>query len=158
MSSLLVPGDAIVTNADYDAIASWYDATVRSGSLAGDLVLPHLFDLGGDVRDRSICDLACGQGRVARALAQRGAIMVGVDLSAELIAIARRDETAEPLGITYLIDDAQQLALVDDAQFDGVVCNLALMDIPDLPATVHAVRRVLRAGGCFVFSTTHPSF
>jgi hypothetical protein len=35
---------------------------------------------------------------------------------------------------------------------------MALMDIPDLAATYQAIHRVLRAGGWFVFSITHPCF
>lgn len=97
-----------MNNASYDAIASWYDTTVRSGNLAGDVVLASVFDLIGDVQHRSVCDLACGQGRIARQLARRGAKVVGIDLSAELIAVAQHDEAREPLGITYLVDDAEQ--------------------------------------------------
>lgn len=45
---------------------------------------------------------------------------------------------------------------LDDASFDGVVCNMSLMDIPDLAATLGAVSRVLRPNGWFVFSVVHP--
>jgi len=144
--------------ADYDAIAAWYDALVRSDSFVGDLVLSHLFTMLGDVHGRHICDLACGQGRLARTLAQKGAQVVGVDISTQLIAIAQRDEATHPLGITYIVDNAVTLTSLGDAQFHGVVCNLALMDIPDLTAVCHAVWRILRPAGWFVFSITHPCF
>lgn len=142
----------------YDAIAPWYDSLVRAGSLAGDIVLSRLFALFSDVAGQTICDLACGQGRLARVLAQRGAHMVGVDLSSELIAIARQDEIADPLGIHYSVDNAESLTSLADKHFDGVVCNLALMDMPDLQAVYGSVWRVLRPGGWFVFSITHPCF
>ncbi len=144
--------------AAYDAIAGWYDACVRASALAGDVVLPPMFGLIGDMQGQAICDLACGQGRIARELARRGARVTGIDLSTELIAIARRDEGAEPLGITYVVDDAEGLASVADASFDGVVCNLALMDISDLAATIGTVWRILRRPGWFVCSITHPCF
>lgn len=147
-----------MTRALYDDIAEWYDESIRKGSLLHDLVVPPLLALAGDVRGRRVCDLACGQGVVARQLAGLGASVVGVDLSARLLEIARRDEEAELLGITYLHDDAQTLATVADAAFDGVVCNMALMDIPDLEATFQATRRVLRPEGWFIFSITHPCY
>jgi len=131
---------------------------VRSTSFAGDLVLSHLFTLLGDVDGQHICDLACGQGRLARALAQRGAHVVGVDISSELIAIAQRDEAADPIGITYLVDNAETLTSLGDHQFDGAVCNLALMDITDLTALYQAVWNILRPAGWFLFSITHPCF
>lgn len=147
-----------MTDAPYDAIAPWYDALVRSDALAGDLVLPALFALVGAVDGQAVCDLACGQGRVARLLAERGAHVSGIDLSPALIAIAQRDEGAAPLGVRYRVDDAQTLANCANGSFDGVVCNLALMDIPDLQAVSASIARVLRPGGWFVCSLTHPCF
>jgi len=145
--------------AAYDPIADWYDTQVR----ASDGLLPFhmlaidaLLGLVGDVKGRDACDLACGQGILTRELAQRGARVVGVDLSQRLLDIAQREEADAPLGATYRRDDAQTLATLADASFDAVTCNLALMDIPDFEATGSAVRRVLRPGGAFTFSITHP--
>ena len=140
----------------YDEIAEWYDDSVKSSSLIHDLVLPALFDLIGNVEGRRVCDLACGQGVVARHLAKGGAAVVGVDTSARLLDIAQRYEAEEPLGIVSQHDDAQALATLPDTAFDGVACNMALMDIPDVAATFRAVHRILRPDGWFVFSITHP--
>lgn len=145
-----------MAGAAYDAIAEWYDASIRDGALIHDLVLPTFYELIGSVAGQRVCDLACGQGVFARWLARHGATVVGVDLSTRLLDIARHYEEAEPLGVAYRHDDAQMLRAVEDAAFDGVACNMALMDIPDVAATFRAVRRVLRPGGWFAFSITHP--
>jgi SAM-dependent methyltransferase len=47
---------------------------------------------------------------------------------------------------------------VKGAAFDGVVCNMALMDIADIVACLGSVSRVLRPEGWFVFFITHPCF
>ena len=57
-----------------------------------------------------------------------------------------------------VVDDAACLRTLDDSAFDGVVCNLSLMDIPDLAGACAAVYRVLRPGGWFVSSVMHPCF
>src|SRR4051794_13135511 len=142
----------------YDEIAEWYDAWLGDRSMRGDPFFPAAEALMGDVRGRRICDLACGQGRVARYLAEQGARIVGVDISARLLEIARRHEAARPLGIEYRQADAQTLDGFEDRSFDGVVCHMALMDIADLHATLRAVVRILRPGGWFVFTTLHPCF
>jgi 2-polyprenyl-3-methyl-5-hydroxy-6-metoxy-1,4-benzoquinol methylase len=149
-----------MTTSAYDAIADWYDESIRLGTLlsASDLVASALFDTIGDIKGRDICDLACGQGDMARQLARRGARVVGVDLSQKLLDIARREEESEPLDITYLHEDAQSLKSIVCEQFDGVVCNMALMDIPDLAATAHNTQRFLRPKGWFITSITHPCF
>ncbi len=140
----------------YDQIAEWYDEQVRLGTLIHDLVVPALFATLGEVAGQHICDLACGQGVIARQLARRGAHVIGIDLSERLLEIARSEEAFAPLGVTYQQDDAQQCQSQADARFDGVVCNMALMDIPDLSATVRTAHRMLRPRGWFAFSITHP--
>lgn len=142
--------------ARYDKIADWYDESVRNGSLTHDIVLPSLFAMIGSVQGKRICDLACGQGVIARQLARNGALIVGVDISEKLLEVARNDEEAETLGIIYIQDDAQSLTSLEDATFDGVVCNLALMDIPDFKQTLQSVQRILRPGdGLFSQSLIH---
>lgn len=141
----------------YDPIANWYDQKMQEGG-AGAWAFPSLFKLIGDIDGQDVCDLACGEGRVTRLLAQQGARATGIDLSAELIGIAREKEAAQSQGIDYDVDDAESLATQPDARFDGVTCALALMDIPDLHATLRAVHRVLKPGGWFVFLITHPCF
>jgi ubiquinone/menaquinone biosynthesis C-methylase UbiE len=102
--------------------------------------------------------LGCGQGNVSRWLAQQGARVVGVDLSAGLLEIAQQDERERPLNITYLQDDAETLTALADNTFDGLICNLALMDMVNLYAVFASVWRVLKSGGWFIFSLTHPCF
>lgn len=144
-----------MTDAAYDAIADWYDRWV--GELDSDPMYACVDGMVGDVARLLVCDLACGQGRGARHLAARGARVVGVDISRELLARAQARGSVGG-AITYVFDDALRLSQLSDAAFDGVLCHLALMDIPDLTATLRAVARVLRPGGWFVFSVLHPCF
>lgn len=147
-----------MTISRYDQIANWYDESIRSGSLIHDLVVPELLNLAGDIQGQHVCDLACGQGVIARQLAQMGASVVGIDIAAKMLEFAQQHEETEPLGIVYLHDDAQTLSSVADATFDGAICNMSLMDITDIHATFSTVRRILRAGAWFAFSITHPCF
>jgi ubiquinone/menaquinone biosynthesis C-methylase UbiE len=82
--------------------------------------------------------------------------MTGVDLAEQLLALARRSEERDPLGIEYLQDDAQSAQTQASASYDGTTCLLALMNIPDLGAVFRTVRRILKPGGWFVFAITHP--
>jgi len=147
-----------MTTSRYDQIADWYNESIRSGSLIHDLVVPELLHVIGDIQGQHVCDLACGQGVIARQLAHKGASVVGVDIAEKMLAFAQQHEETEPLGIVYRHDDVQILSSIEDATFDGAVCNMSLMDITDSSATFHTVRRILREGGWFAFSVTHPCF
>ncbi len=144
-------------DAAYDSIAGWYDEWLGDGAMLGNdpFAIP-LLELVGSVDGQAICDMGCGQGRIARHLAHAGARIVAIDASVELLAIAARYPTSDR--IDYRHDDAHTLSTCQDAVFDGVICNMALMDIPDLSAAIDSAFRVLRPGGWFGFSTFHPCF
>lgn len=141
--------------AAYDAVAAWYDSHVRRSVLHREILLPRMLKLCGTVGGLDLLDVACGQGVMTRALAEAGARAHGVDLSAALLDIARATSRAPA---TYALDDAQVLASIADASYDGVTCCMGLGDVRDLAAVLTAVGRVLRPRGWFVLSITHPCF
>ena len=147
-----------MTVSTYDDIAEWYRELFCVEPVTEDPFYPAVQELVGDVAGLWVCDLACGEGRVSRHLADLGARVVGVDVSSRLLTMAGEHERTEPRGVGYLRDDARGLAAVRDCVFHGVVCNMALMDIPDLVPTVRAIARVLRPCGWFVFSILHPCY
>jgi 2-polyprenyl-3-methyl-5-hydroxy-6-metoxy-1,4-benzoquinol methylase len=142
--------------ARYDLVAEFYVRDMGGG--VDDPATARLLELCGDVAGLRLLDLACGQGRVARELARRGASVTGADLSAELITRARAAENADPLGITYLVADAGDDELFSPATFDGVTCNYGISDIDDLDGALRTVRRACKPGGFFVMSLLHPCF
>lgn len=96
-------------SAQYDGIAAAYQRT-KEAPLRRYLEAPSFLQRVGDVRGLRVLDLACGDGYYTRALKQAGAATaVGVDVSAEMLALARAAETESPLGIDYLHADAAQL-------------------------------------------------
>src|SRR2546429_8735226 len=147
-----------MTRASYNDIAQWYDQFVRERPVYMEVILPGLLSLVGEVEGEVICDLACGQGWVARELARREAQVTGLDLAPNLLALARRYEEQEPLGIVYVQGDAERADPLSDRQFTGCVCVMALINIPDLQATFQSVRRILKPGGWLVFAIPHPCF
>lgn len=151
--------DAEPDPATWAGIAGWYDNLLQAGSGPHQLAVQTTLRLAPAVHGADVLDVACGQGLASRTLATAGARSVtGVDVTPEMIEAARRHEATAPLGILYLVEDAQTLRALQDETFDIVTCQLGLMDIPDLTATLTAVTRVLRPGGSFVFVLGHPCF
>jgi ubiquinone/menaquinone biosynthesis C-methylase UbiE len=138
------------TQPRYDEFAEWYEQWISDMPpliAAQDGLLP---PMTGD----RVLDLGCGQGRMSRQLAGLGADVTGVDISDAMLGRAR---AAGPAAITYLqADVTADLAWWDGRSFDGVTCEMALMDIDDLAGALSAVTAVLRPGGWFVASIVHP--
>ena len=101
-----------------------------------------------------VLDIACGTGIVARTVARRlgsGAGVVGLDLSAPMLAVARTAAAADGMKIEWREGSASRLALADEV-FDVVFCQQGLQFFPDRPAALHEMYRVLMAGGRLVLS------
>ena len=103
--------------AQYDDFAEKYQRIVTSPIIMrGRRILYYTFmRLVGDIRGKSVLDLACGAGVSTRKLKQAGAgHTVGVDISEEMIKLARQQEAQAPLGIEYILSDAQELGKIGD--------------------------------------------
>ena len=119
---------------------------------------PTTFRLIGNVKGKNVLDLACGEGYNTRILARKGANVTGIDHSRKLLRLARMEERKEPLGIHYCRMNASRLSGLPDASLDLAACFMALHDIENYESAVAEVARVLKHGGRFVFSITHPCF
>jgi 2-polyprenyl-3-methyl-5-hydroxy-6-metoxy-1,4-benzoquinol methylase len=146
--------------ASWEAIADGWAERVRTGTDWARPVLldkPHL-ELAGDVGGVRILDAGCGEGRFARMLAERGARVSAIDLSERMIAHAREQEQAQPLGIDYHLGDMCDLSRFADESFDLAVAYLSLIDVLDYETALREIARVLTPRGRLVFSLVHPCF
>lgn len=98
-------------------------------------------------------DVGCGEGWLARALAERGVRVTGVDVSPELIRDARREGGGDFYAASYAE------ITVDPAQFGtgfgAVICNFSLLDDDPVPLLT-ALRTTLAPSGSLVIQTVHP--
>jgi 2-polyprenyl-3-methyl-5-hydroxy-6-metoxy-1,4-benzoquinol methylase len=114
---------------------------------------PAVIALLGEVKNKNILDIACGEGDSSRMIRSLGANVVGADISEEMIRLAqsRADE------VEYLVASADNMPTLKKASFDVVVC-LSMMNIDNLESMFAEVSRVLKKSGSFVMSTVHPCF
>jgi SAM-dependent methyltransferase len=142
---------AVMTTATYDRHADWYEDYVtgraaeftrRVGRMLGSLLGP-----GGG---RACLDVACGTGVHAPAVRSSGWRPVGVDVSTAQLRYAR---TRLPV----TAGDGTTMPIAS-ASLDAAFCAVAHTDVPDYPAVIREIARVLRPGGVFVHVGVHPCF
>lgn len=95
-----------------------------------------------------VLDLGCGTGILLPALVDSGYKVIGVDLSHAMLS-AGRDHNS--LAADRICADGCQLPVADDT-FDAVFCRGSIHHMPDLNACFREVARVLKSGGCLIFS------
>ena len=121
-------------------------------------ILPDVYRMLDAQKDDEILDVACGKGDVARYLARNGVRVIGIDIS-KMLDYAIESEEQEQLGIRYVQLNAEKLSEnFDNAFFDKIVCNMALMDMENFKTVIQQISYVLKENGVFVFSILHPAF
>jgi SAM-dependent methyltransferase len=127
--------------ADYD------DAALESGWMPNELVAEALDDVG-PVRDAA--DLACGTGGTLAVLRRAfpDADLVGVDLSASMIELAR---SLVP-GVRWVHDGLARFASTAEERFDLVTAIGGFEFTADVPGILVAVRALVRPGGHLIFT------
>jgi SAM-dependent methyltransferase len=103
-----------------------------------------------------VLEVGCGAAQCARWLAARGARPVGLDLSARQLQHARRLDERTGVRVPVVQGSATDLPFADGS-FDVVFSAFgALQFVADAARAVAEAARVLRPGGRFAFSVTHP--
>ena len=143
----------------WDENAEAWTELVRAGydHYRDGLNTPAFFGMLPDVEGLSGLEVGCGEGHNTRLLAERGTSMTGIDISETFVRHAKEAEGAHHPGIDYRLASAVDLPF-EAASFDFVTAFMSLMDIPETERVLAEVFRVLRPGGFFQFSITHPCF
>ncbi len=152
-----------------EVIGSWDQAAEEFASFfaAGDefyhkhIINPCLIDLLGDLSGKTVLDVGCGEGHLARYLAdetKRSIQVIGIDASEKMIRIAEEKSQDFADCLAFRQADVTDLAGIPSGFFDVAICNSALMDIKNYSQAIKEVSRTLKAQGVFVFSILHPCF
>ena len=116
---------------------------------------PAFFEMLPSVEGLRALDVGCGEGTNTRALARRGAHVSAIDVSPTFVRHASALTGSDQ--IRYSIADGQQLPFAARS-FDFATAFMSLMDIPQPRQALLEIARVLKPGGFFQFSITHPCF
>jgi SAM-dependent methyltransferase len=114
------------------------------------LEMPATLELLGNVRNKKILDFGCGSGIYARQLKKKGAIIKGFDISKEMIKIAKENNSDLDLRI------GSGYNIPFNEKFDVVLSALTVHYLKDWDKMFREVRRILKKGGYFIFSTDNP--
>jgi SAM-dependent methyltransferase len=141
-------------------VADWYDGWVgKDGSdHHRNLAIPAVLDLLQAQNGEHLLDIGAGQGVLAPYITKSGAKYTGIDVSPNLLEIARKRHGKHG---QFLQGDARRLATVrgiSGGTFDAVIFLLSIEDIDPLADALDSAAWALRDGGRVVILMRHPCF
>ncbi|HEX4733302.1 MAG TPA: class I SAM-dependent methyltransferase [Thermoleophilaceae bacterium] len=107
--------------------------------------------------DWVVAEIGCGVGRLTRVISERVGAVKALDVSAEMLSIARA-ENVRLANVDWILGDGISLAGIDDGVADAVVSHVVFQHIPDPQITLGYIReagRVLRQGGVAVLHVSN---
>lgn len=117
---------------------------------------PNTLKLIPEISGKSILDAACGVGKYAQILSDKGATVTGFDISPKMIKFAKeRNQKSDSF---FVHDLAKPFKMLKDESFDIVLCALALHYVEDWTLSIQEFCRVLKPNGILVISIEHPFF
>jgi len=141
--------------AKFEAIAAeWWDADGLFKPLhrINPLRLDYI-DKALSLQGKQVLDVGCGGGILAESMAQRGALVTGLDRSPKALGVARTHADQSGVKLEYVESDAETWAREHRGQYDAVTCLEVLEHVPDVVRTVAACADMVKPGGLFFFAT-----
>lgn len=134
--------DLFMDNVPYDKWAKYLKKLLKSSK-----VVP------GRERKPLICELGCGTGSMTRRLRDAGFDMIGIDISGDMLDIAREKELPGDESILYLQQDMREFELYGTVAAIVSVCDSMnyITESDDLLKVFRLVRNYLDPGGVFIF-------
>ena len=102
---------------------------------------------------KKVLDIGCGGGILAESMAQKGAIVKGIDLGKAPLSVARLHSSENNLDIDYEMISAEDIAAREPASYDLVTCLEMLEHVPEPQSIVQACAQLVKPDGNVFFST-----
>jgi SAM-dependent methyltransferase len=139
---------------NYEQFAHRYDEHSPSKPHNAFYERPATLSLLPDLRGKRVLDAGCGPGHYALELLERGAKLVAVDVTPDMVAITRKAVGDRATVLRANLEEPLDFAA--DEEFDVVVAPLMLDYIADWTPLFREFFRVLKPGGQLVYSHGHP--
>lgn len=137
----------------WDAMSPYYQKRYGESLMFYEKLHLALF---GPLRGKKLLDLGCGGGQTSVFFAKQGAVVTGVDFSEKQLGFAGALAEKKGVAVSFQQENVEDLSAFKDNSFDLANSSHALHYIKDLRRCFAEVFRVLKPGGKFVLSVSHP--
>lgn len=145
--------------AKFEAMASkWWDPNSEFKPLhdINPLRLNYIDNIAS-LSGKKVIDIGCGGGILSESMAQRGALVTGIDMGEAPLSVARIHQKQSGVEVNYLHSTAEKMAEKTPQTYDIVTCLEMLEHVPDPSSVIRACQKMVKPGGHVFFSTINRS-
>ena len=106
-----------------------------------------------NLTNKKILDVGCGGGLLTEAMTSKGALVTGIDISEQPLAIAETHARQAELEITYISTTVEEFSSDHKHEFDIITCMELLEHVPDPGSVIHTCMHLIKPGGLLFLST-----
>ncbi|WP_182629567.1 bifunctional 2-polyprenyl-6-hydroxyphenol methylase/3-demethylubiquinol 3-O-methyltransferase UbiG [Pantoea hericii] len=142
--------------AKFEAVASrWWDLEGEFKPLhrINPLRLGYIVQHSNGLFGKTVLDVGCGGGILSESMAREGAVVTGLDMGAEPLAVARLHALESGVTLDYVQQTVEEHADHNAGKYDVVTCMEMLEHVPDPRSVIHACAKLVKPGGEVFFST-----
>lgn len=136
----------------------WNERAGEVGEVYKRFVLdPLLFNELGSLKGKTVLELGCGNGYLAKKFLIDGVEkLILADISEHNLEYA--SQKVDSPKVQFLLQDATKTWQVDEQSVDVIYSNMMLNEVEDIQSVCTEAFKALKPGGVFAFSTTHPAW
>lgn len=141
--------------AKFEALASrWWDPNSEFKPLhdINPLRLDYI-DRRVGLKGKLVADIGCGGGILSESMAQRGAIVTGIDMGEAPLSVAKLHTLESGVEVDYRQGTVEELAAEQPEQYDVITCLEMLEHVPDPASVIKACAKLVKPGGHVFLST-----
>jgi len=143
----------------YNKIGEKYANMIKTDPLKNYLQYPGLIRLLGDIKGKKILDIGCGNGFFSKMVAEKGASIVGFDVSEKQIELAIENEKRDKLGMTFVCSDQFKFSYPE--KFDLAFSNMVIFYATNFNELVQFFKcafKSLKDNGKFISVIVNPNY
>lgn len=154
MNTNRINADTAELNKFSELAHKWWDKTSEFKPLheINPLRLTYIDD-AVSLKGKRVLDVGCGGGILSESMAEKGAIVTGIDLGEKALKVAQLHSLESGVEVDYRYISAEALAVEEAGKYDVVTCLEMLEHVPDPASIISACAKLVKPGGHIFFST-----
>ncbi len=145
------------THSQWQKAVNWYSQIMgeTGDELNRKIIRPTLLEVLGNLKNKTLLDVGCGNGYLTDELAKTAKKVVGIDFSAEFITLCQK-KYADQINLGFEVSDVTEKLKFANSSFDIILSKMVLQYVENISTFAQESMRVVKDDGKIIVVVDHP--